>query len=91
MGILDNLKSALGGWKQGREKEPSATPGSAEVTGPEGDSYTVQSGDTLWKIAASCYGDGSKYLQIFEANRNQLETPEHIVPGQVLRIPASGA
>jgi nucleoid-associated protein YgaU len=91
MGILDNLKNALGGWKQGREKGHSATPGSAGETGQEGDSYTVQSGDTLWKIAASCYGDGSKYMQIFEANRDQLETPEHIAPGQVLRIPAAAA
>ena len=90
MGILDNLKNALGGWKQGRDNGHSATPGSSDAASHENGSYTVQSGDTLWKIAAGCYGDGAKYVQIFEANRDQLKTPDQIFPGQVLRIPGAG-
>lgn len=49
--------------------------------------YTVQSGDTLWKIAEAHYGDGSKYTKIFEANRPMLEDPDKIYPGQELVIP----
>lgn len=49
--------------------------------------YTVESGDTLWKIADQHYGDGSKYPQIFEANKPMLKDPDKIYPGQVLRIP----
>jgi nucleoid-associated protein YgaU len=49
--------------------------------------YTVQSGDTLSKIAKAHYGDASKYPVIFEANRPLLEDPDKIYPGQVLRIP----
>jgi len=90
MGILDNLKDALGGWKHGSQKGHSATPDSSAGTSQENESYTVQSGDTLWKIAAGCYGDGAKYVQIFEANRDQLKTPDQIFPGQVLRIPGAG-
>ena len=49
--------------------------------------YTVVSGDTLWKIAERMYGDGSKYPVIFEANRPMLEDPDKIYPGQELVIP----
>ena len=51
------------------------------------DSYTVVKGDTLWKIAASQYGNGAKYPLIFEANKPMLKDPDRIYPGQNLRIP----
>ncbi|MCB1509206.1 MAG: peptidoglycan-binding protein LysM [Hyphomicrobiaceae bacterium] len=54
---------------------------------PEATFYTVQKGDTLWKIAAENYGNGSKYNAIFEANKPMLKHPDKIYPGQVLRIP----
>ncbi|ATH98479.1 MULTISPECIES: peptidoglycan-binding protein LysM [Alcaligenes] len=52
--------------------------------------YTVQKGDTLWKIAETHYGkaNGAKYTVIFEANKPMLSHPDKIYPGQVLRIPA---
>lgn len=49
--------------------------------------YTVQSGDTLSAIADQFYGNAALFLQIFEANTNQLSDPNLIFPGQVLRIP----
>lgn len=49
--------------------------------------YTVQPGDTLWKIARQHYGEGSKYMKIFEANQGILKNPDHILPGQELVIP----
>lgn len=49
--------------------------------------HTVASGDSLWKIAAKHYDDGSKYTEIFEANKPMLSDPDKIYPGQVLRIP----
>ncbi len=51
--------------------------------------YTVQKGDTLWKIAETQYGKGkgAKYTIIFEANTPMLKHPDKIYPGQVLRIP----
>jgi nucleoid-associated protein YgaU len=49
--------------------------------------YTVQSGDTLGKIAAEHYGNAGKYTVIFEANKPMLTDPDKIYPGQKLRIP----
>ena len=49
--------------------------------------YTVKSGDTLSKIARDHLGDGNAYMEIFNANRDQLTDPDKIKPGQVLRIP----
>ena len=49
--------------------------------------YTVQSGDTLSKIAKEQYGDAGSYQRIFEANQPMLKDPDKIYPGQVLRIP----
>ena len=50
--------------------------------------HTVERGETLSAIAKTYYGDASKYLAIFEANRPMLSNPDKIYPGQMLRIPA---
>ena len=48
--------------------------------------YTVQSGDTLTKIAQAEYGN-SDFQPIFRANQHILTSPDLIFPGQILRIP----
>lgn len=50
-------------------------------------SHTVEKGDTLWAISSKTPGNGSRYNEIFEANRPMLTHPDKIYPGQVLRIP----
>ena len=52
-------------------------------------SYTVKSGDTLSGIAKREYGDASEWKRIFEANRDKLDDPDLIHPGQELTIPAA--
>lgn len=49
--------------------------------------YEVESGDTLSSIAQQFYDDAERWRTIFKANRNQIEDPDVIFPGQVLRIP----
>ena len=50
--------------------------------------HTVQAGETLSKIAKDELGSAGAYMKIFEANKDQLQDPNMIKPGQVLRIPA---
>lgn len=49
--------------------------------------HTVKNGESLSKIAKQYYGDPVKYNAIFEANRDQLNNPDIIHPGQELVIP----
>ena len=49
--------------------------------------YTVQTGDTLGKIAKRFYEEPKKYTQIFAANTDVLEHPDKIEVGQILKIP----
>ena len=51
-------------------------------------SYTVQSGDTLSKIAKQHYGDANQWRKIFEANRATISDPDKIQVGQQLTIPS---
>jgi len=61
----------------------------ATKASPDSKFYTVQKGDTLWKIAEHQYGKahGKDFGKIFEANKPMLKDPDKIYPGQVLRIP----
>ena len=59
----------------------------ASVSGGQGRRYTVQSGDSLSKIAKQFYDDASQYRRIFEANKDVLQDPDRIQPGQELTIP----
>ncbi len=61
----------------------SSSPGQTE----ESVYYTVEKGDSLWKIAQHHYNDGTKYKLIFEANVPMIKNEDEIYPGQVLRIP----
>ena len=55
--------------------------------GPGATAVTVQPGSTLWAISQGRYGDGMRYVQIFEANRDLIRNPDLIYPGQVFALP----
>jgi nucleoid-associated protein YgaU len=58
---------------------------STAPTSPQ--TYTVNKGDTLSKIAKEFYGSANRWHEIFDANRDQISNPDLIKPGQVLKIP----
>ncbi len=47
----------------------------------------VLKGESLSGIAYKVYGSYDKYLFLYEANRDQLDSPDLIMPGQILKIP----
>jgi nucleoid-associated protein YgaU len=49
--------------------------------------HTVDSGESLSKIAKHYYKDANSYMKIFEANKDQLKNPDNIQVGQKLKIP----
>lgn len=59
-----------------------------QMAGEEPKLHTVEKGDTLWAISQKALGNGSRYNEIFEANKPMLTDPDKIYPGQVLRIPS---
>ncbi len=57
-------------------------------------SYTVKAGDSLWGIAQKVLGQGSRYGEIYELNRETIDSRNkkggdkyQIYPGQVLKMP----
>jgi nucleoid-associated protein YgaU len=84
---LWNAIKTIPEWREEVVADITVTGGPAAAE-PAGRTYTVKSGDTLSAIAKQHLGDGTAYMKIFEANRDQLSDPDKIKPGQVLKIPA---
>ncbi len=85
-------KQAL--WDEYNRLDPEYRSGDLvlDVTAPEGaaagggGTYTVQSGDTLSKIGTQ---HGVSWQKIYDANRDKLDNPDKIFPGQELTIPSA--
>lgn len=50
-------------------------------------SYTVKSGDSLSSISRQVYGTPSRWIDIYQANRDRLSSENALKVGQDLRIP----
>jgi hypothetical protein len=88
-------------WDQIKLVDPSFSDLTADIDAPAeseqsrnrsqgagaGQTYTVKAGDTLSKISKQFYGDANQYMKIFEANKDKLDDPNKIQPGQQLTIP----
>lgn len=70
--------------------EPAPPPAVAAAEEPPAlpSSYTVERGDSLWKISArqDVYGDARKWRLIYKANRKRIKRAGLIHPGRVLVI-----
>jgi nucleoid-associated protein YgaU len=53
------------------------------------DYVIVQPGNSLWRIARRLFGDGFRYVHIYDANHAQIRDPDLIYPGQVFEVPAA--
>lgn len=87
MGLFDRKekpKADFSNVQSGSSSRPdpeAASPAAADR------SYTVKSGDSLSAIAKREYGDAGQWKRIFEANRDTIDNPDLIHPGQELKLP----
>jgi len=65
----------------------TSTAGQAAQQAKSSDLYTVRYGDSLWKVAAKVYGDGHRWVTIYDANRHRIATADILTVGQILSIP----
>lgn len=49
--------------------------------------YKVVKGDNLWKIAVRAYGDGYKWVDIYQENKAKFNSPNLLEIGMMLNIP----
>jgi len=50
-------------------------------------SRVISRGDSLWALSRLAYGDGARYAVIFKANRDKINNPNLIYPGQTFVMP----
>ena len=50
--------------------------------------YVVLPGDCLWTIARQELGGGLRWVEIYDANRDQIQDPDRIQAGMELELPA---
>lgn len=55
---------------------------------PEAKTHKVVKGDCLWNLAKKYLGDGSRYNEIYELNKDVIDNPNRIYVGQTLRLPS---
>jgi hypothetical protein len=68
-------------WIDGPAPAPTPTPT------PGGRQRVIVPGDNLWNIAAEELGDGSRYMEIFNASSFRSGDPSLIFPGEIAIIP----
>ena len=83
--IWDAIKT-VPEWRNDIVADIKAT-GAAPAAAAQAETYTVKAGDTLSKIAKEKLGNANAYMDIFNANKDQLSDPDKIKPGQVLKTP----
>lgn len=73
------------------QSAPAAEAGKASQTKDSvslGGTYTVRKLDTLWGISKQVLGDATRWPEIYKLNQDQIQDPDLIYPGTVLKMPA---
>jgi len=70
---------------QSATPDPALASAAPTGSGAANGSYTIQRGDTLWKIAAQHYGNGKKWHEIADANPGL--SPQTLRVGQTITLP----
>lgn len=73
-------------WFSARPGSPTLSAQESWLLWPVGqdNTYEVAPGDSLWRIAKMLWGDGRLYWELYEQNRETVENPDLIYPGELL-------
>jgi len=66
---------------------PSDGSAPSAVVVPKTAITVVSRGDSLWRISRVTYGTGMRYAVVYRANRDQIQDPNRIYPGQIFVLP----
>ena len=72
-----------------KTEDPAGAEDTADAEEKSEKTYTVQKGDCLWTIAEKNLGDGYRWKEIYELNRDSIRDPGLIYPGQEFVLPAA--
>ncbi|MGZ0707972.1 Cell division protein CpoB [Coraliomargarita sp. W4R53] len=97
---VEQLENVLGQARRSTQTQASSQPVRAQASTPTQTltpstpspsnaprTYTVQSGDTLSAISKRFYGTPSRWIDIYQANRDRLSSESALRVGQDVRIP----
>lgn len=65
--------------------------GPVVVLSADAEEYTVLPGDSLWKIAEKLLGDGNRYVELTEMNKESVKDPDLIFPGMEITVSRTGS
>ena len=72
--------------EQGADSAKETIPQQDTIAATAGENeYIVQQKDTLFDISSRLYGDPSKWKALYDRNKDTIEKPEFILPGQKLK------
>lgn len=85
---VKTVNTQLSGLASARVSSPIIIPQTTPNPEQEVRTYTVQSGDCLWNITKASVGDGSRWSELYNLNKEVIgNNPNLIYPGQVLTLP----
>lgn len=98
--VLSKLREKLAGSAPAQPPAPVAPQGAPQPAAPSttyqpdtyarsGGTHTVKQGDSLSKIAQRLLGDASRWREIYDLNRQAIQNPNLIYPGQVFVLPGA--
>lgn len=84
--ISHNYRGVIG-WLRPKSDAPAGSSETTPVVQDSGVVYRVHKNDTLSKIAQTFLGDGSRWGEVFALNRDQIDDPNLIFAGTVIKLP----